>query len=175
MKEPNVLHFFPYAQYEITFNDPQGRFCQSQLAVLISTPTQEQLDRFDAIEVMLAPEGCKTVSSELTGPEDFVKVGWKVIKIGCCFERSEDVGHGVLGKRRQYGLKHRMACTIHASMGQNLSEIVTKVTSSTESDYFLWEKEQVVVLLSRTHYAKDIFFVGDPKDTSAALAELLCK
>ena len=136
---------------------------------------QEQLNRFEAIEVMLAPEGCKTVSSELTGPEDFVKVGWKLVKISCCFEWSEDVGYGVLGKRRQYGLKHCMACTIHTSMGQNLSEVITKVTSLTKSDYFLWEKEQVFVLLSRTHYAKDIFFVGDPKETSGALAELLCK
>ena len=174
VKEPIILYFFPFAQYELTFNDPQGRFSQSQLAVLTSVPTQDHVDRFDPIDLMLAPEGCKTVPSTFSNAQDYVNAGWKPISVGIGFERSESMAYGILGKRCQYGLKHRMACTIHASMGQNLEGLVTRVTSSEDSDYFLWEKEQVVVLLSRTHFAKDIYFVGDPRQTSAALADLLC-
>jgi predicted GIY-YIG superfamily endonuclease len=59
-------------------------------------------------------------------------------------------------------------------MGQDLPSIVTRVTSEEEdSDYYLWTKEQVIVLLSRTHYAKDIIFVGDPLKTAEALADCL--
>ena len=69
-----------------------------------------------------------------------------------------------------------IASTIHAGMGQDLKHVVTKVTdSSGDPSYHLWEKEQVVVLLSRTNYAKDIIFVGNKEVTSKALADLLLK
>jgi len=175
LKEPSTLYFFPFAQYEITFNDANGRFSQSQLAVLVNLPTQEQVDKFEPIPLLVAPEGCKTVSTDCMCLDDFLNAGWKQISIGTSHERTENLGYGILGKRCQYGLRHRMACTIHSSMGQNVAELITKVTESAESQFFLWEREQVVVLLSRTHFAKDIYFVGDPRETSAALAHLLMK
>ena len=81
--------------------------------------------------------------------------------------------HGIQSKRRKYGLTHWIAATIHAGMGQDLPAIVTKVTALLgDPDYALWDKAQLIVLISRTHYAKDIYFVGEPKKTSAALADL---
>lgn len=59
-------------------------------------------------------------------------------------------------------------------MGQNLPSLATKVTTAqVDTKYGLWEREQVVVLLSRTHYAKDIIFVGSKRDTVDALASVL--
>jgi predicted GIY-YIG superfamily endonuclease len=93
-----------------------------------------------------------------------------------CNEHPEFLRHGVQAKRRQYGLRHRIASTIHAGMGQDLPYVVTKVTDkSGDPNYQLWDKEQVVVLLSRTNYAKEIIFVGDKQTTSKALADLLKK
>ena len=61
-------------------------------------------------------------------------------------------------------------------MGQNLPSLTTKVTTAqVDTKYGLWgwEREQVVVLLSRTRYAKDIIFVGSKRDTVDALASVL--
>jgi predicted GIY-YIG superfamily endonuclease len=59
-------------------------------------------------------------------------------------------------------------------MGQDLGALVTKVTMpTTDSRYSLWLPSQVVVLLSRTFYAKDVYFIGTPEETSEALLHAL--
>jgi GIY-YIG catalytic domain len=65
---------------------------------------------------------------------------------------------------------------VHSVMGQTLHAIVTRVTSERENRVFrLWMQSQVVVILSRTNFAADIYFVGDAKKTSEALAAILLK
>jgi predicted GIY-YIG superfamily endonuclease len=58
-------------------------------------------------------------------------------------------------------------------MGQTLASVVTRVYSEEGNLFSLWERAQVVVLLSRTRFAKDIIFMGDPKKTAKALTEVL--
>lgn len=53
-------------------------------------------------------------------------------------------------------------------MGLTLRQIISKL-SLIEEDYMIWEKEQGVVLLSRTHDLKSIIFVGSKDDTLNAL------
>ena len=67
-------------------------------------------------------------------------------------------------QRKQYGLKPHVASTVQASMGDTLCRIAIEI-SSTEMNFKLWDKAQVVVLLSRTRYAKDIIFVGNERKT----------
>jgi len=55
---------------------------------------------------------------------------------------------------------HFIVATIHTGMGQNLPALVTFATG--DDMYHLFQCNQVLVLLSRTHYAKDIIFVGNP-------------
>jgi hypothetical protein len=50
--------------------------------------------------------------------------------------------------------------------------MVSKV-SSTDPMYELWDREQVVVLLSRTFQAKEMYFHGNPADTAQTLFGLL--
>ena len=174
VKEPRTLCFYPNATYEITFNE-EDKFSQGQLALLAFMPTQKQIDDFAPISIYVAPNGCKTfpLSSDYN---TLVGQGWKLLSMTKCREHSVYIGNGIEAKRRQYGLRHRIASTIHAGMGQDLKYVVTKVTdTSGDPNYQLWEKEQVIVLLSRTNYAKDIIFVGDKKITSKALSELLLK
>lgn len=97
--------------------------------------------------------------------------GFRLEKVGAAPERTKYIGLGFQAKRCQYGLRHRIAATIHAAMGQDLSAIVTKVDGG--KDYELFQREQVVVLLSRTHFAKDIIFVGEPEATATALWKAL--
>lgn len=175
-KEPRVLCFYPHAQYEVTFNK-DGKYSQGQLAILAKMPTSSTLEDFAPLEILVAPEGCKSIPSQIAGDMDGLKdKGWHLETITTAPERAHSLRFGLQGKRRQYGLRHRIASTIHAGMGQDLDAIVTKVTPRGQAgsrQYELWEREQVVVLTSRTHFARDMYFVGTPSGTSQALSELL--
>jgi hypothetical protein len=177
VKEPEVLWFYPGALYEVTFNNI-GQFSQAQLAVLREMPNGDDIvvDNRKEIKIVLAPAGCKSLPQGYKSTVDLELEphNWTRATIGICPERIHNLYNGVQARRSQYGLKPRIASTIHSGMGQDLPGIVTRVTSADdEKDYHLWAKEQVIVLLSRTHYAKDIIFVGDPNDTATALANCL--
>ncbi|HIB92148.1 TPA: GIY-YIG nuclease family protein, partial [Candidatus Poribacteria bacterium] len=87
-------------------------------------------------------------------------------------DRTHTVQMHMRGQRKQYGLKHHLTSTVHASMGDTLHKIVTEV-SSEGNDFRLWDKAQAVVLLSRTKLGSDIIFVGDKMDTINALSSLI--
>ena len=175
-KEPRQLAFFPGAQYEVTFNCENGKHSQGQVAVLMTMPRTAHVDAFLPVEVMLAPVGLKSIPFPMPDNASLVRNGWKKILVGCSPERSHVLVHGVHGKRKQYGLRHRIASTIHSGMGQDLSAVVTKVTCvEDDPTYALWDKGQLVVLMSRTNFAVDMIFVGDAKETSKALSLLLQK
>ena len=69
------------------------------------------------------------------------------------------------------------AITIHRGMGSEFGKVVTKVTSKEDdSGFHLSMKEQVIVLISRTHSCIDITFVGQsPQHTANVLFSLLMK
>ena len=69
-------------------------------------------------------------------------------------------------------MKPHVTSTVHASMGDTLCKIATEI-SFTDINFKLWDKAQVVVLLSRTRYAKDIIFVCNKKKTINALTLLI--
>ena len=59
-------------------------------------------------------------------------------------------------------------------MGQDLPAVATRMDRHPESIYHLWLKEQVIVLLSRTHFAENIFFCGNtPEETADSLLQVL--
>ena len=47
--------------------------------------------------------------------------------------------------------------------------------SRNDSNFKLWDKGQMIVILSRTKLAKNKIFVGDKNDTLAALKDLLIR
>ena len=75
-------------------------------------------------------------------------------------------------KRLQYGLRHHIANTIHGVMGATLCKVATEINKSS-SDHQLWEKGQLVVLISPTNSLSDITFVGDKEQTLKMLLQLL--
>ena len=92
--------------------------------------------------------------------------------VGISPDRSHTVQHNMRGKRKQYGLKHHVTSTVHASMGDTLHKIVTEI--STEGNEFrLWDKAQEIVLLIRTRFGSDIIFVGNKRDTIKELCSLI--
>ena len=56
-KESSEIVFFAGGIYECTINDSRGKFNQSQLAFMIDLPSQQTIDRVDAIPLWIAPSG----------------------------------------------------------------------------------------------------------------------
>lgn len=82
----------------------------------------------------------------------------------------------VLGRRSQYGVRLRVASTIHASQGATLAKMVTAITNTSAHpnlDFSLWEAAQVVVLISRTRSCSDIYFIGKPDEVAEQLLSVL--
>ena len=173
-KEPEKLLFFRGAVFECTYNEPR-KFNQSQLALLHKLPDTEDLDNFRKIEVLIAPPGLKEIHYDVeTSEETYVNRGFRKIKIGTAPERACQVRKNIQGIRIQYGLRHFVSGTLHSLMGDTLTKMATEI-SAHNSNFNLWEKGQLVVLLSRTRYAKDTIFVGSKADTLSALRELVQK
>ena len=96
------------------------------------------------------------------------------IEVGPVPERTQYLPGRKQAKRKQYRLKHHVTSTIHAAMGDTLSSMATKI-SLLNSNFNMWDKGQMIVILSRTKTAKDTIFVGDKNDTLAALKNLLTR
>ena len=177
-KEAHRVHFFSWAVYEMMHNDPIIGFSQLQIMVLADTPMEVMELNIRAqgkIKLMLAPEGCKGVPEGLACTGDLLAHGWKVIYVGlsgkpCLYS----MAHSVTARCLQYGFCHHIASTIHGAMGCDVDELVTSI-SSIDPKYCLWEKEQVIVLVSHTFFAVDLIFVGSPNDMIATLTNLIQK
>ena len=173
-KEVRRLDFYPYAQYDITFNCPKSEFFQSQMAILLDQiPSNEDLMEWRPIKVMVAPPGCKEAPCVFPTRLQLINMGWKECLIGKAPSFKHHLGfRGLTAWREQYALHPRIASTCHAVMGQTLSSIVTQIDSDRNH---LWESGQARVLLSRTRRAEDMFFIGDPIETVKGIVQALCR
>ena len=102
---------------------------------------------------------------------------WQEVSVGAAPEHAKLIATYLQANQCQYGLCYRMALTIHAGMGQNLDAIVTRVMplSNDKTEYHLWLKELVIVLLLRTHCCLEIIFVGNKDEKTLALVQALLK
>ena len=146
-KEPETLLFFRGAIYECTYNE-DGKFSQSQLAILFTLPNEDDIRGFKKIELLVAPPGKKDIRFDCNASEDaYIEQGFKKVKIGTAPERPYQIKNNVQGIRKQYGLKHFVSGTLHSMMGDTLTSMATEI-SHRNSNFNLWEKGQLVVLLS---------------------------
>lgn len=174
VKEPRTLLFYKGGVYICTFNK-KGSFSQSQMALLYDLPDQDDLQNFKPIRVLLAPPGIKSVKyEEGKSKESYIAEGYKEVKIGIGNTYTQGIQNNMQCKRKQYGLKLHVSATIHAAMGDTLEKMATSISSS-DPNFNLWDKGQLVVKLSRTKKAKDSIFVGSKTETLRAFRKLLKK
>ena len=172
----SVLYFFPYAIFELTYNDSKkGRFTRYQMCIMLpdDIPTQEQVDRWDPIYLYRSPPGVDSIP-DIPSNEDaktFLESnGWIRTQIGKDPQRKHSlVSNGAVCYREQYGLKHRIAYTVHAIMGCTVTYLVTSIEHFND----IWEASMVVVLLSRTKEICNIIFIGNRQKTINALWQCL--
>ena len=98
--------------------------------------------------------------------------GFKEIKIGSAPDRTNSVRSDLFAKRKYYDLKHYVSMTIHAAMGDTLLSVATTI-SVRDKNFFLWDKGQLIVILSRTKLAKNTIVLGQEEDTLKAFRSLV--
>ena len=157
--------------YSCTFND--NTKSNTQKAILFELPSQEDLDQFAPIKILLAPPGCKEVIFiPGTEKEYYFDRGFKEISVTCTPHRVHILPNNMQGVRMQYGLQHYVAGTIHSIMGDTLPSLATTFSNSNR-DYGMWDKGQLLVIISRTKLAENTIFVGEKSDTLDALESIL--
>ena len=172
-KEPTELLLFRGGQYEFTFNK-ENSFSQSQMAILYDLPSTEDVRNFKKFKILCAPPGIKdfSISIEDTSKDDLLSLGFKEVLIGVAPDRTLGLKNNIQAKRKQYGLQHRVTNTIHGAQGQTLPQIATEI-SQADPDFNIWDKGQLIVILTQTKTAEDTIFVGSKEDTLDALKSML--
>ena len=177
LKEQHQLYFYVGGRYQITANDANNKYSNSQLAMLFDLPTQEQIDRKQPLRLLLAPPGSRYIPSDQDSLEDLEEMGWFFAMVhSCCDKNVTTISKGIRATRVQYKLRHHIGSTLHSIMGQTLSKLITEVARGDNSPFSLWLASQVVVLLSRTRTAADTVFVTtDLRETAEILYDVLSR
>jgi hypothetical protein len=87
-REPKHLFLYPRANYEVTFNAPNGQFLQSQLALLLHVPSRDTVSNFKSIEIFLSPNACEGAPEPTVSEAHLLSNGWKLCRMGTVPERS---------------------------------------------------------------------------------------
>ena len=173
-KEPEELILHSGLVVQMTQNHPKGLYSNTQMGYIMKIPSQESLDNWESIKIMLAPPGVKNLPRCNPKKKLLIKKGWKEIEIhGCTSVNAISVKGTVKAKRRQYPIKASIAISIHSAMGSEYGSVVSSVIDDEHSEFRLWMKEQVLVLISRTKFLFNLIFVGDRERTAKILAQLL--
>lgn len=156
--------------FEATFNG--DGYYQSQLLIMLQLPTREVLRNKSPLELLVAPAygiHYLDMSNGIPSEQYLLSHQWKKVKIPIAPKR-EVSSTGVLGFRRQYGMKSIGASTINKQIGNTLMRCAIEY----HPPNCPWEKAQIVVMLSRTHRACDTIIVGPKQAAIEHMYQLLC-
>jgi predicted GIY-YIG superfamily endonuclease len=172
VREPELLQLHEGLIIELTFNNGT-KWSNGQIALIADLPDQAILDNWKPFPILLAPVGVRNLPCHPCAVHILLQLGWKMEEIKPCPERSLHCFGGMFGKRRQYGIRPLAATTIHKAMGNDYNKIASCIIDDGISGFHLWEKAQVLVLISRVHEMKNIIFVGDKELTARKLLEII--
>ena len=157
----------------MTQNNHEGNFCQSNIVLLLDLPSTETLRDFRAFPVWVAPPGCQRIDyneNNVPTREELISGNWREVSIGVAAQRPVSVRGGILAQRIQYALKHIGAITIDRTLGLTLPAGIAVEISSNSTP---WNKEQIVVVLSRTHVPEMTVIVGGKEFAIQKMWELI--
>jgi predicted GIY-YIG superfamily endonuclease len=173
-KVPETLLFFKGAVFECTFNCPKDSFLNADPVFMFNIPSATDLEDWKKIKVLKFPPGWSDFSVDPGRPYSYyVEEGFKEIDIPVGPEYT--IGNGTMQcLRKQYGIRHRITGTFHGSMGDTYESMASEI-SNTNPDYGLWDRGQLVVLISRTKVPNKTIFVGPKHETLQTLKSVLTK
>ena len=175
VKRKRNLYLFKNGRYEFTYN-LKGSFQQGQLAILLDVDRHD-VENHRNLQFYKGPPGCKEFPPLSDFNREYLEThGWVPVMVPFEMSKPKRIWGKVVARRAQYGVRLRIASTIHASQGATFGKLVTCVSNiSTYADlnFSLWEAAQVVVLLSRTRFCCDLYFVGRPDEVVDHLLSIL--
>ena len=93
MREPRKTIFFRDAIFEITF-DKEGKFSNSQEALIFHLPLQEYILGWRKIKILKAPIGIKNIEFDPnTSKYTYLSQGFVEVEIGIATERNQSIGN----------------------------------------------------------------------------------
>ena len=96
------------------------------------------------------------------------------MEIGIAPERTQYLLNNIHAKQNKYGLRHHVTSTVHTYQGDTLLSMVNDI-SQNNVNFKMWDKGQMIEILSCTKRARYTIFVGDKNYTLAALSTLLTR
>ena len=169
------LCFFKGAIFECTFNCPNNSFMNSDPVLLYDLPPIDKLDRWKPIMVLKFPPGWKDFDIDFLVPKEwFIKNDFLEIRVPTAPDYTMSLSNSMQGKRKQYGIRHCITGTIHGSMGDTYESMASEI-SNANPDFGLWDRGQLIVIISRTRVPQRTIFVGSKTNTLATLQSVLLK
>ena len=172
-KEPYKLVFFVRSVMCLTYNgrklDKNGTsFSQGQLVVILEIPNENHDVTSRYVKVKLVPPGERSVDVNKL-PNEWPELKIKRRKTATCQLK---FSHCYV-RRDQWPLKPYVCSTIHKSIGETIPFVATQI--SCDGPYKVWDRNQVLVLLSRVPSLSNLMFVGQLDENLAAVKEVLLK
>jgi predicted GIY-YIG superfamily endonuclease len=172
VREPEILKLHQGLLVECTFNNGT-LWSNGQIGIVAQLPSFATLQQWRPFPIILAPPGVRSLPSDFYTTDSLLASGWKIVHMKPTPDLVHHCQGGLFAKRYQYGIRPMAATTIHKAMGNDYDKIVSSVCDDGINGFRLWEKAQVLVLISRVHRAKDIVFVGNKMETAQRLLQLI--
>ena len=140
------------------------RFSQGQLMHIDSLPTSQD----NRVHGRLLKAGSDHMADDLRE----IKLGVKTFPH---FTHKEKNCTSLL-RRKQIPLRYHNCSTIHKVIGKTVDKLATQITKREDNNkYFVWDKEMLVVLMSRVRTLQNLYFIGSKEDTLNVIRSILSK
>ena len=171
--EPESLFLYEGAPMRITRNDTRLNLCQGQLCVIQKVPQIVDLN----VCLFVAPPCVRELPPVgVSGTRDYLSHGWRSLQVKKVDGMSHKYSHSFSVRRIHFPLKPFEASTIHKCIGDDVPLLATQITTADPNEkkmFKLWERNQLLVLLSRVQKLENLTFVGN-KDLTLKTIEKIC-
>ena len=170
--EPNSLLIYEGAPMRITRNIQDLLVTQGQLCVIRQVPDADST----SLDLFVAPPCVRNLPPvQPDGSRNFELSGWRTVSVRRMEGLSQNFRNHSSLRRTQFPLKPFQASTIHKCIGDDVPLLATQIatTDPIERKMFkLWEKNQLLVLVSRVKELKDLTFVGSKSATLKTIKDI---
>jgi hypothetical protein len=164
--EEEIVTLYIGAVVRMTYNSNVAdiRFNQGQLAIVYALPDRTLPQKDQRIGLILVPPGCTTWEEPSTE--------WQKISLSRHTTAPMQTGNSSLRfRRQQWPVVLNVSCTVHKVIGSTCNCVATELNQNDSSLRF-WQREQLVVVVSRVRTLSDLYFVGPVSVTRASILSL---
>ena len=170
--EPDCLLIYEGAPMRVTRNILELQITQGQLCVVKNVPASNSV----SIDMYVAPPCVRTLPPlQPDGSRNFSAFGWRIVSVKRREGLPHNFRHNSSLRRNQFPLKPFQAATIHKCIGDDVPLLATQIASNDPSErsmFKLWERNQLLVLISRVKELKHLTFVGSKSSSLRTIAAI---